>query len=420
MNHLTAEIIAIGDEMISGARLDTNTQWLSVRLGELGVDVIFHTTIGDTLSHNADGFRIATRRADIVVATGGLGPTRDDLTRDAVSQATGKPLRLDEASLRHIETLFAHRGRDMPERNRIQAMFPLGSVPIVNPQGTAPGIDMGVPRDDGTASRIFALPGVPAEMKSMFDEHVAPAVLAMRRGDEKFIRHSVMKFFGVGESDMEQRLGDMIDRQRQPRVGITVSGATISLRISARGNSVAACEQAIAATRDEIIRRVGELHFGDGESFEQQHAVDVLLRDRGQRLLVMELGYAAPIADWLAALGPSPALAGGLSLATADDLRVLAPDVSNVDPVALLTAIADRWKADWVLVVDAYPDLSVIGDAPVPAADVSFGVLTPDRDWVPTTDHLGGHPSIMHPRIAKAGLAWLRKCLAGATARSSL
>src|SRR6056297_2864125 len=136
-----AEVISIGDEMTSGARIDTNAAWLSRRLEELGVTVAFHTTVGDTLKHNVAVFRTASQRADVVMATGGLGPTRDDLTREALAAASRQPLELSQTSLQHIQALFAARGREMPERNRVQAMFPAGSTEIFNPQGTAPGID---------------------------------------------------------------------------------------------------------------------------------------------------------------------------------------------------------------------------------------------------------------------------------------
>src|SRR5690606_4226079 len=123
---MQAEVISIGDELTSGQRLDTNSQWLSERLGELGVRVMFHTTVADDLAANTEVFRHAVERADIVVATGGLGPTADDLTREAIAQVMGVGLVLDEASLAHIRSLFAYRKRDMPERNQVQAMFPVG------------------------------------------------------------------------------------------------------------------------------------------------------------------------------------------------------------------------------------------------------------------------------------------------------
>ena len=146
MTLMRAEIISIGDELTSGQRLDTNSQWLSQRLGELGIPVVFHTTVADDLDANIEVFRTAIGRADIVVSTGGLGPTADDLTRDAIAAAAGVELVEDAAAMEHIKNLFARRKREMPERNKLQALFPRGSQVIPNPEGTAPGIDFTIPR----------------------------------------------------------------------------------------------------------------------------------------------------------------------------------------------------------------------------------------------------------------------------------
>lgn len=401
---LTCEIISIGDEMTSGARLDTNAQWLSRRVGELGVTVEFHTTVGDTLSHNVDVFRTAAQRADVVVATGGLGPTRDDLTREALAAVVGRPLEFRDSAMQHIEAMFARRKREMPDRNRVQAMFPVGSDDIFNPQGTAPGIDLAVERSGQSPSRIYALPGVPAEMKRMFDETVAPRILA-QSGGASCIRHWVMKFFGTGESDMEARLGDMIARDRQPRVGITVSAATISLRITATGETQQTCDAMIARTREDILKLVPEYHFGDGEGFEQYHTIDATLRLRNESLFVVELGRAAPLGDWFASLGESPAYRGGLSLASTEELLKVF-DADHVD--AALAELARRFDVDWVLLVDGYPSLDALSDTPIPAADVRFVVLPKTGSTQTQSISLGGHPDIIQPRIAKAAMAWLR------------
>ena len=143
---MNAEIIAIGDEIVSGQHLDTNSPWLSQRLEELGVRVLYHSTVGDELEPCGDVFRRAIERADIVISTGGLGPTADDLTRDALAQATGRQLELYPQALEHVRSLFARRKREMPQQNEVQAMFPAGSRMIANPHGTAPGIDLEVPR----------------------------------------------------------------------------------------------------------------------------------------------------------------------------------------------------------------------------------------------------------------------------------
>src|SRR5687767_3557638 len=189
---MQAEIISIGDELATGQRLDTNSQWLAERLLEIGVPVAFHTTIGDVLADNVLVFRQAAERADIVVATGGLGPTADDLTRAALAALAGVPLVQDDASLAHIQALFARRKREMPPANLVQAQFPEGSRPIANPHGTAPGIDIAISQAGKSPARIFALPGVPAEMKEMWAASVSPAIRKIV-GANKVIAHYRIK-----------------------------------------------------------------------------------------------------------------------------------------------------------------------------------------------------------------------------------
>ena len=181
--------------------------------GELGIRVMYHSTVADDLAANVAVFRSAVERADIVVATGGLGPTADDLTREVLAEVAGRPLVLDEASLEYIRGLFARFKRDMPERNRVQAMFPEGSQIIHNPNGTAPGIWIDMPRATGGVCHLFALPGVPAELFEMFRATVAPAVLSYQ-DLPRLIRHYRVKVFGAGESHVEQMLPDLIRRGR--------------------------------------------------------------------------------------------------------------------------------------------------------------------------------------------------------------
>ncbi|WP_442510725.1 competence/damage-inducible protein A [Novipirellula sp. SH528] len=395
---LTAEVISIGDEMTSGARLDTNSQWLSQRLGELGIEVRFQTTVGDMLRDNIDVFNIAAERVDIVICSGGLGPTQDDLTREALAEVVDEPLEFRQQAMDHIESLFGARKRPMPERNRVQAMFPKSSQIIPNPQGTAPGIDLIIDRGHSTKCRVFALPGVPAEMKVMFNETVSRQIAELSGGGN-VIFHHVMKFFGAGESDMESRLGDMIARDRQPRVGITVSDATISLRITATADSLQRCTEQIASTKTEILNRVGDLYFGDGENYEQYHAIDSMLRSRRESLAVIELGFAAPLGNWFASLGDTPAFRGGLSLASMpgdslDDMKI-------------------RLDSDWLLVVDAYPAIPSDLVGHVPPADVRFIIVAPNGNQHSHTIHIGGHPEILQPRIGKAAMAWLRSVVSG-------
>ena len=392
----TAEVISIGDELTSGARLDTNTQWLSQRLGELGVSVRFQTTVGDLLEEHIEVLRIATARADLVVTSGGLGPTADDLTRDALAAVSGKPLVQSDAALAHIESLFTRRGRTMPPRNQVQAMFPESAAEIFNPRGTAPGIDLLVPSESGRTSRVFALPGVPDEMKEMFVETVMPRIIAQIAG-RKVMKQAVIKCFGLGESDFEARLGEMISRLRFPRVGITVSAATISLRIATEAETEAECDAMIETTRQEILQRVGPYVFGEGEDFELQHALAGLLEQRGERLATIEVGHAAPLAGWLADIVPREAYVGGLVTAAIETTAA-----------ALRPRLA-ALQADWLLVVDRYPTLQCGDDA---ASELTLTLCgrRPQQFWQQPCS-LGGHPGILHARIGKSALAFARSVL---------
>ncbi len=292
---MIAEIISIGDELSSGQRLDTNSQWLSLRLTDLGVRVVYHTTVADDLDANVRVFQAAIARADIVVSTGGLGPTADDLTREAIAAAAGVALELDEPSLIHIRSLFARHNREMPERNRLQAMFPVGARPIPNANGTAPGIDQTVARPDGGTARVFALPGVPAEMFEMYASWVAPAVAALRP-EPRVIQHRRIKCFGAGESQVEQMLPDLIRRGRQPSVGITVHAATITLRITAEGRTAEECQTSMLPTVHTIHECLGNLVFGE-EDDELEDAVVRLLAERGLTLSTAEIGTAGTLAS---------------------------------------------------------------------------------------------------------------------------
>jgi len=278
---MKAEILSIGTELVLGKNLDTNAQWLSARLSEIGVSTTYHTTVGDDRAECIEILRAAVDRSQLVVVTGGLGPTLDDLTREVLAEVAGRSLVLDEPSLEHIEAIFARRSRPMPARNRTQAMFPEGSTVIPNDNGTAPGIWMEV-----GDSVVVCLPGVPKEMFPMFLDWAAPRIAARFGGGRATVVRTI-RTYGTGESHIEELLGDMIRRGRDPEVGITASEATITLRIVAHG---ATPEEAAAKAEPDVAfirERLGTLIYGEDDET-LATAVGKLLAEKGETLATAE------------------------------------------------------------------------------------------------------------------------------------
>jgi nicotinamide-nucleotide amidase len=398
----TAEVIAIGDELTTGARLDTNSRWISAELALLGIPVAFHTTAPDTLAAGLEAFRIAAGRADVVVATGGLGPTADDLTRDVLAALAGAPLDLDGATLAVIESRFARRNAAMPESNRRQALFPRGSRIVPNPDGTAPGIDLDVPGPAGRRCCVIALPGVPAEMKRMWRETVAAALAAVVPGGATILQRRI-KCFGAGESAIEGMLPDLIRRGREPLVGITAHEATITLRITARGRDEAACRAAIAADEATIRGCLGPLVYGV-EDDEVEDAAVRAVASAGLRLASAESGTAGRVAALLAAArGPgnvaTDVVTGGL---------VLPPHAAGTGPAAA-EALAERARRDFAAAVG----LGVAGPRPGPEGRTLLDMALAGPFGTVRIEHtLGGGPDLAGSRAAKTAVDLVRRTVA--------
>ena len=408
---MQAEIISIGDEITSGQLLDTNSQWLSQRLAEMGVRVLYHTACGDEVEPLAGVFRHAMERADVVISTGGLGPTADDLTREAVAKAAGRKLLLDRKVLQQIEQMYLRRKRPMPKRNELQAMFPQGSRVVPNPHGTAPGIDLELPRAGKGPSRLFALPGVPAEMRQMWSQTVAGALRKAGAG-QRVILHRNIHCFGAGESQVEAMLPDLIRRGRKPTVGINASKATIILRITAEGATEEECQAAMEPTAETIYRCLGDLVYGEGDDG-LEHALTRLLRQRGKSLATVEWGTGGLVADWLGDVTEAQGFYLGGMIVT-DDVAVrralhvpaelLAGHTSISREVAESMAAGCRTQfgADFGLAVGRFPKLDP--DAPKPyyiALATSGGVRVKKILYA-------GHPALLKILAAKHALNLVR------------
>ena len=412
---MKAEILAIGTELVSGQSLDTNSQWLSRALGDLGIPVHFHTSMGDNLEENIAVFRVAIDRADLVVTCGGLGPTQDDLTRQVLADVAGVSLVEDAGSLEAIKAMFARRNRDMAERNRVQALFPRGAEPLPNPIGSAPGIAMKVGR-----SLVACLPGVPNEMKRMFDEQVIPW-LARSGVATRRIVHRKINLFGRGESDLEAEALDLTARGRVPEVGITASEATISFRVVAEAASDEEAARLIEPTVRQIYERFPDLIVGEG----QDDVVDALFRElvrTGRTIATAESCTGGLVAHLLTSIpGASKHFPGGL-VTYASDAKVNLLDVTEsliktrgaVSPEVageMARRVRERFRADLGLAVTgiAGPD----SDTPAHAVGLVYLGLSCGDEIRTRKLELGPEQprDVIQRRAAKQAMNWARLTL---------
>jgi nicotinamide-nucleotide amidase len=383
--------------------------------------VRFHTNLGDHLDDNVAALRVAAGRSDVIVVTGGLGPTQDDLTREALAAVSGVGLVEDPGSLAEIAALFARRNREMPERNRVQALRPATASPLTNTCGTAPGLWMEV-----GASLFIALPGVPREMKAMFEAEAVPRLRATGRAGSRVIAHRVVNLFGRGESEIEAEAMDLTARGHVPEVGITASDATISFRISADGASEADALAAMDDTVAVIRTRFGPFVLGEGEGFDVPQALAEALRNAGRTLALAESCTGGLAAARLTAVpGVSAVFRGGVVtysneaksalLGVPAGLIATHGAVSAEVAQAMAVGARERLGADLAVSVTgiAGPDG---GTAEKPVGLVYLGLATAGAVASRRLELGPEQPRlVIQSRAAKHALNWARLTLIGAS-----
>ncbi len=351
-----AEIIAIGTELLLGEITDTNSVFLARQLRDIGVNVFFMTTVGDNLGRIADAISDALNRAEIVITTGGLGPTVDDMTRQAVADAVGRPLEFHQSLYDTIAERFRGFGSKMTENNRQQAYLPAGAILIENPVGTAPSFIV-----ESERGVVISVPGVPREMKFLITETVVPYLL--KRYELGVIVARILRTAGIGESSLDDQIGSDILSETNPSVGLAAHHGSVDIRITAKADSKAKAARLLDRMQGRLESQIGEHIFGvDDATLEDvvwQH-----VQGRRLRVHVTEAGLPGVVsASWKDA---SELLTATIYANPLQAFEHFAVDAAEVSLREFAADIAERIRCsrgvDASVVVLSYPDLAENAD----------------------------------------------------------
>jgi nicotinamide-nucleotide amidase len=370
------EVLAIGTELLLGQIVDTNSTWIGEQLADAGIDSYEHRQVGDNLGRMVQGLRELLDRSDAVIVCGGLGPTPDDMTRQAIAQVMGVELERRDDLVEWVSALFTSRGREMPENNLRQCDVPVGAEPIPNSVGTAPGIKAPV-----ADKVVYAVPGVPYEMQLMMGEHVLPDLLG-RAGQQAAIVSRSLKTWGTSESGLAEMIAERVDAQTNPTIAFLARGIEgLTVRITAKAATPEEA-RALIEPEERVLREVlGDLVFGVDDETMETVVLD-LLRKRSLTLGLAESITGGLVASRLVSVpGTSEVLKGGVVAYMTDAKRSVlgldAEQVVSAESARQMAAAARR-------VFDADVGLGVTGVAGPeeqegqPAGTVFFGLAVGD------------------------------------------
>lgn len=409
---MRAAILSVGTELTVGRVQDTNSRFLAAELTGAGVDVVEARTVGDDLGQIAQAMGALAAVADWVLVTGGLGPTADDLTREALARWTARPLVVDGRALAHLEAFYRDRDRPMPPINRKQAMRPRGARLIANPHGTAPGVMLRLPG----GPVVVLMPGPPREMQPMFRERVLPAV---RRASGRVIHSRSLRLVGIGESDIETRIADLMGSD--PSVAPYAGLAEVELRVATSDPDARRARSRVDARVAAIRERVGQWIYGE-EDDTLEAVIHRLLLLRRETVSVAESLSAGRLATRLTRVaGSSETFAAGIvayATRTKETLLGVDPDLlrreGSVHPevaVAMARAAKARTGTSWALATTGVAGPTP-GDARRPVGTVYLGLVGPGGEVVREA-HLFGDRDAIADRSAQAALVLLWQCLTG-------
>lgn len=300
------EIIAVGSELLLGQIANTNAQFLSAKLAELGVNVYYHTVVGDNQERLLQAIQTAEKRANIIIFTGGLGPTKDDLTKETLAKALGTELVTDDDAMQYIEDYYERTKRTMSENNKKQALVLQGSKVLKNEYGMAPGMAL---KKNETIYMMF--PGPPSELQPMFTNHGRKYLLEALGEQDKIISR-VLRFFGIGESQLETEIDDLIENQSNPTIAPLAGDGEVTLRLTAKHSEETTAIQLLNETESKIRERAGEYLYGYDQSTIMQELVNVLIKEERTIASAESLTGGLFAEQMTAVKGTSAVLKGGI------------------------------------------------------------------------------------------------------------
>ena len=330
---MNAEILAVGSELLLGQISNTNAKFISNQLSELGINVYYHTVVGDNSKRLEEAITIAESRADLIIFSGGLGPTKDDLTKETIARHLGLDLVIDQVALSYIEQFFAKRGIAMTENNRKQALVLAGSEVLANHHGMAPG--MILTKDKRT---YILLPGPPKELEPMFQFEAKPKLGTMLNDGGVIVSH-VMRFYGIGEAELEVRVQDILDSQTNPTVAPLAADGEVTLRVTAKAQSEQEAQQLIAGKVSEIRAIVGDFQYGINDDSLASKTVE-MLQDNNLTISAAESLTAGLFQSELAEIpGVGNSLIGGVVTYTEDaKVKQLGIDQQLLDTYGIVSS----------------------------------------------------------------------------------
>jgi len=410
---MRAEIIAVGTELLLGQIVDTHSAYLSRECAELGIDVFYHSTVGDNKERLKEVLRLAGSRSDLVLITGGLGPTEDDLTKEALAEVLGLPLVEHPPSIARMEALFARFGTSVPPGNYKQGLVFEGGTVFVNRNGTAPGMAV-----THAGTTYVLMPGPPGELIPMFEEEVKPFLISLVPGEEVIVSR-VYRFFGIGESHLEERLKDLIQNQGNPTVAPLAKEAEVTLRLTAKAGDAKEAEKLMEPVRREIFKRVGGYCYGEGEVSLEELVIRRLL-EQGRTLGLAESCTGGLITRMLTTIpGSSGAVKGGVVSYTSEVkegvLGIPPGLIKRYGAVSMETALSMAERARELLGSDlAVSVTGVAGPDPVEGKPVGLMYIGCAEEGLPARAYrlrLGGNRQGIQLRAAKYALFILQERL---------